>query len=93
MPELPQIIVWLIVGALAGYLIGMVMTGKKEGYGIFWNLGIGLAGALIGGVLFQLIPIFTELNEISFSLRDLLAALIGSALLMLGFWIYKRTKK
>ncbi len=48
-----QIIVWLIVGALAGSFTGMVVKRAKEGFGRFTNLGIGLIGALIGGSIFR----------------------------------------
>ena len=41
--ELAQIVVWLIVGALAGSFAGMVVTFKKEGLGRWTNLGVGLA--------------------------------------------------
>jgi len=37
-----QIIVWLIVGALAGSLTGVVVKGTKKGFGPFTNLGIGV---------------------------------------------------
>ena len=49
-PGIGEIIVWLIVGALAGTLTGAVVKGTKEGYGKWKNLGIGLLGAIIGGL-------------------------------------------
>ena len=36
-----QIIVWLIVGALAGSIAGMLVKRTREGFGPFTNLGIG----------------------------------------------------
>ena len=47
-----EIITWVIVGALAGSLTGLAVTRKKKGFGHLKNLGVGLAGALIGGLLF-----------------------------------------
>jgi uncharacterized membrane protein YeaQ/YmgE (transglycosylase-associated protein family) len=44
---LSQVIVWLLVGALAGYFTGIAVKRTKEGFGHFTNLGIGLFGALI----------------------------------------------
>ena len=41
-----QIVVWLIVGALAGSLAGMVATRSTRGYGRWANLATGLVGAL-----------------------------------------------
>lgn len=69
-----ELMVWLIVGVLAGSLAGLVVTRKKEGFGKFANLGIGLAGALIGGFLFDILKIDLGLANISVSLQDLLSA-------------------
>ena len=49
-----QLIVWLLVGALAGSIVGMLVKRTKKGFGHIINLGIGLVGALIGGFLFDL---------------------------------------
>lgn len=40
-------IAWIIVGLLAGWLTGMVMSGG--GYGLVRDTLLGLVGALIGG--------------------------------------------
>jgi uncharacterized membrane protein YeaQ/YmgE (transglycosylase-associated protein family) len=42
-----------VVGLIAGWLAGVVMKGG--GYGILWDLIIGLVGALIGGFVFGLL--------------------------------------
>jgi uncharacterized membrane protein YeaQ/YmgE (transglycosylase-associated protein family) len=39
-----KIIVWLIIGALAGTLAGRLMTFSKEGFGLWTNIGIGMLG-------------------------------------------------
>ena len=89
---LSQVIVWLVVGALAGYLTGIVVK-RKEGFGHFTNLGIGLVGALIGGAIFNLFGINFGLGEVAISLKDLLSAFIGSLILLLGIWVARRRKK
>ena len=88
--DVSQIIVWLIVGALTGTLIGRVAKGSKSGYGIWKNLGIGLIGAVIGGFLFNLLNI-DWLKEISISANDILAAVVG-ALIFLGILAVIRKK-
>jgi len=50
---LDEIGTWLIVGALAGSLAGVLVKRRKEGFGGLTNLGIGLVGALLGGALFS----------------------------------------
>ncbi|MBV7331176.1 GlsB/YeaQ/YmgE family stress response membrane protein [Chloroflexi bacterium TSY] len=77
-----QIIIWIIVGALAGSLTGMVMTRSRAGYGRWTNLGIGLAGALIGGFLFNLLGIDFALGELAITFEDLIAAVAGSLILL-----------
>lgn len=78
-----KLIVWILVGMLAGSLTGLVVTGKKKGFGKLANLGIGMAGALIGGFLFNILKIDLGLANISISLQDLVAAFVGS-LVFLG---------
>lgn len=89
---LARIIVWIIVGALAGSLAGMVVTRTKEGFGRWINLGVGLVGALIGGAVFSVIPVNFGLGEIKVSLADLMAAFVGSLLFIFAVWFLRRRK-
>jgi uncharacterized membrane protein YeaQ/YmgE (transglycosylase-associated protein family) len=87
-----QLIVWIVVGALAGSLAGSVVTGKKEGLGWWTSLGLGLAGALIGGAIFRLFDIWPGLEAFSISLRDVVAAFIGSLILLAVLWFMRRDR-
>jgi uncharacterized membrane protein YeaQ/YmgE (transglycosylase-associated protein family) len=51
--EPTSLIIWLVVGVVAGWLAGLVMKGS--GYGVLGDLIIGLIGAVIGGFLFSAI--------------------------------------
>ena len=84
---LGPIIVWLIVGGLAGTLAGRLVTMKKEGLGRWTNLGVGLAGALLGGGLFRIFHINLGLGEIKITFEDLIAAFVGSLLFILLWWL------
>lgn len=76
-----QLIVWLITGALAGYLAGLVFRGR--GFGTLGNIVVGLIGALVGGFIFQLLNIqITGLPTFTFSLADLVVAFIGAVVLI-----------
>lgn len=45
-------IFWMIlIGIVAGWLAGQLMTG--EGFGLIGDLSAGVIGALIGGTLFE----------------------------------------
>ena len=48
------LISWLIVGAIAGWLAGMLVKGD-EGMGIIGHIVLGIIGALVGGFLVGLI--------------------------------------
>jgi uncharacterized membrane protein YeaQ/YmgE (transglycosylase-associated protein family) len=50
MMSLTALIWMLIIGALAGWLAGLVMKGR--GFGLAGNVVIGILGAVIGGFLF-----------------------------------------
>jgi len=48
--DIVGIIVTLAIGAVAGWLAGVVVEGA--GFGLIWNIIIGIAGAFIAGFLF-----------------------------------------
>ncbi len=87
-----QLIVWLIVGVLAGSLVSLVLTGSREGLGRWTSLGIGLVGALIGGWLFRFLNIFSGLESVSISLRDVVAAFIGAFIFLGILWLVKKNQ-
>jgi uncharacterized membrane protein YeaQ/YmgE (transglycosylase-associated protein family) len=93
MPSLDQVIVWIIVGLLGGSLAGLIITRERQGFGIIRNLGVGLVGALVGGLLFRLLGIFPGLDKVAISLRDVVAALIGSLLVVIAIWLWQRVKR
>lgn len=90
---LSEVIVWLVLGALAGSLAGIIVTRKKEGFGRYVNLGIGLIGALIGGFIFDLLNIDIGLANVSVSFEDLLSAFIGSFIFLAGLWYMLKLRK
>jgi uncharacterized membrane protein YeaQ/YmgE (transglycosylase-associated protein family) len=95
---LGPVIVWLIVGGLAGTLAGRLVTFKKEGLGRWTNVAVGLVGALIGVGLFKVFHIDLGLGEIKITFEDLIAAFVGSLLFivvwrLVGWYIGKKKPK
>ncbi len=45
------VIAWILVGLVAGWLAGLAMKGG--GYGIIWDIVLGLIGSVLGGFLFS----------------------------------------
>lgn len=93
MPTVAQMVVWIVVGLIGGGLASRLITWDREGFGSFRNLGLGLVGALIGGVLFRWLDLLPSLDKISVSLRDIVAAVVGSLLVLAAIWAFKRYAK
>jgi len=53
--DITSLIIFLAIGALAGWLAGTIMKGK--GFGVVGNIVVGIVGALLGGLLFGLLGI------------------------------------
>ena len=85
-----QLIVWLIVGGLVGTLVGRLVTFKKEGLGFWTNLGVGMIGALIGGMVFRIFHIDLGLGEIRVTFEELIAAFLGSLLFVVAWWLVSK---
>ncbi len=93
MPSLAQMIVWIAVGLIGGGLASRLITWDREGFGTFRNLGLGLVGALIGGLLFRTFNLLPSLDNVSISLRDVVAAVIGSLILLAAIWLVRRYRR
>jgi uncharacterized membrane protein YeaQ/YmgE (transglycosylase-associated protein family) len=89
-PSFYQFTIWVIVGLLGGSLAGLIIKRERAGFGLYRNLGLGLVGALVGGLLFRLFGLFPELDKVAISLRDVVAAVAGSLLVFAGLWLWQR---
>ena len=92
MLSLDQIVVWLIIGLIGGSLAGLIVRRERRGFGIWRNLGLGLVGALVGGLLFWLLGLFPGLDSVRISLRDVVAAVIGSFIVLGALSLWQRWK-
>ena len=76
-----SIIAWIVLGAIAGYLAGLFVTGD-EGLGVIGHIVLGIVGALVGGflasVLFNTKPIDGALD-----LSSIVVATIGAIIVVL----------
>jgi uncharacterized membrane protein YeaQ/YmgE (transglycosylase-associated protein family) len=45
------VIVWIIIGLIAGWLATQILGGR--GGGLLYNLAVGLVGAIVGGLIFD----------------------------------------
>jgi uncharacterized membrane protein YeaQ/YmgE (transglycosylase-associated protein family) len=74
-----HIVVWLIIGFIAGALAGRVVAGS--GFGCLANTAVGLAGAVIGGVLLSLLSPNRAVDSFGV-IGDIVVSFIGAALLL-----------
>lgn len=89
--NLGEIIVWTIVGLLAGSMAGAVVTRTKKGFGWPKNLGVGLVGAFLGGIASNIFNISLGLGDLKVTFEDILLAFVGALLCVLALhWLKKR---
>jgi uncharacterized membrane protein YeaQ/YmgE (transglycosylase-associated protein family) len=75
------ILVWIIVGAIAGFVASKVLTGK--GMGLLWDIVAGILGAFLGGWLAGLVGI--SVNPGSFTVGGLVSAFVGAVIVLVIF--------
>jgi uncharacterized membrane protein YeaQ/YmgE (transglycosylase-associated protein family) len=79
-----SIIIWLIVGAIAGWLAGMVVKGG--GFGLIGDIVVGIIGALIAGWLLPQIGLMIGGGIIA----EIINAFIGAVILLIILRLIKR---
>ena len=66
------IVIWLLVGAVAGWLAGMIVKGY--GFGLIGNMVVGVIGSLIAGWLLPRLGVFIGFGIIA----EIINAVIGA---------------
>jgi uncharacterized membrane protein YeaQ/YmgE (transglycosylase-associated protein family) len=78
------IIAWLLIGAIAGWLAGMLVKGG--GFGLIGDIVVGIIGAVLGGWLAGLLGLHIGSGFIS----SLITATVGAALLIFMLRMVRR---
>jgi uncharacterized membrane protein YeaQ/YmgE (transglycosylase-associated protein family) len=81
---LESLIILLVVGAIAGWLAGVIMKGY--GFGLIGNIAVGIVGAVIGGWLLPRVGIVIGGGIIG----AIINALIGAIILLFVIGLVKR---
>jgi uncharacterized membrane protein YeaQ/YmgE (transglycosylase-associated protein family) len=81
---LEAIIIWLVIGAIAGWLAGLLVKGY--GFGLLGNIVVGIIGAIIAGWLLPLVG-FVLVGGIVAAIID---AVIGAVILLLIVGLFKK---
>ena len=73
------LISWLVVGAIAGYLAGLLVKGD-EGMGVIGKIVLGIVGGLVGGFLFGLLVPGTRDFVNGINIETIITATIGAVI-------------
>jgi uncharacterized membrane protein YeaQ/YmgE (transglycosylase-associated protein family) len=77
-----NIVSWLIVGGLIGWLATRVMRPDAQ-QGIVLNVVIGIVGALLGGwLLSPLLGVIATINQSDFSVPSVFVSVLGAIILL-----------
>ncbi len=79
-----DLLYFLLVGAVAGWLAGQVMKGRS--LGILWNIILGIIGGVVGGWLFGVLGISAGGGL----LGGIITAAVGAALLIFVAGLFKK---
>lgn len=80
------IILYIIFGALVGWIASIIM-GRNAEQGAIGNIIVGIVGAFIGGIIMRL---FGTAGVTGFNLRSFLVALLGAVILLFIFNLFRR---
>ena len=76
-----NIVIWLVVGGLIGWVASMMMRTDGQ-QGIVLNVVVGIIGAMIGGWLISPLVGVPTINQGAFSLGALVVSLLGAVILL-----------
>ena len=84
MVVIESLIVWLIIGAIAGWLAGQIVKGY--GLGLVGNIVVGIIGAIIAGWLLPMIGFVL----VGGYLAAIINAVIGAVILLIVVGFFKK---
>lgn len=79
--NLDQIVLWILVGLVAGFLASHVALG--HGLGLFWDIIVGIIGAFFGGIVLAGLLHFNIAIAGHPTISAIIMAFIGAAILLL----------
>ncbi|MBK9209420.1 MAG: GlsB/YeaQ/YmgE family stress response membrane protein [Anaerolineales bacterium] len=81
-------IVWIIFGAIAGWIASIIMKKNKK-MGAIANIVVGIIGAFLGGYIMQLLGVEVEAG---FNFTSLLVAIFGAVVLLFILGLFSRRR-
>jgi uncharacterized membrane protein YeaQ/YmgE (transglycosylase-associated protein family) len=81
--DLTSLLIFLAIGAVAGWLAGVILKGG--GFGLLVNIVVGILGAIVGGFAFGLLGIST-----GGIIGSIITATVGAVLLLFIVGLLKK---
>jgi len=79
--DVDTILLWVLVGLVAGFLASHIALG--HGLGLFWDIIVGILGALFGGIVLAGMLHFSIAIAGHPIISSIIMAFIGAAILLL----------
>lgn len=81
--DINSLIIFLAIGAIAGWLAGNIMKGG--GFGLLGNILVGIVGAIVGGSVFHFLGLVA-----GGLLGSIITATVGAIILLFVISLVKR---
>src|SRR6187200_1907849 len=79
-----SVLAWIVIGAIAGWLAGLLVKGY--GFGLIGNIVIGILGAGIAGIIAPRLGLYTASTA-----GNIVAATVGALILLFLIGLVRRT--
>jgi uncharacterized membrane protein YeaQ/YmgE (transglycosylase-associated protein family) len=79
-----DLLIFLLVGAIAGWLAGLIVRGF--GFGLIGNIVVGIIGALVAGYLFPRLGVGLPAGMIG----EILSAAVGAVIVLVIIGLIRR---
>lgn len=79
-----SLLIWLVLGFLAGYLAKLIMPGRDSG-GVILTTILGILGAVVGGFIgkyFLGYPMISSFDNIGNSIPSFISSIIGAIVVL-----------
>lgn len=87
-----NLIAWIVLGAIAGYLAGFLVRGD-EGLGVIGHIVLGIVGAIVGGFLASTLLNVKDPLQGAFDLSTIVVSVIGAVIVVVVVSLVTGTRR
>jgi len=88
-----SILIWLVLGFLAGYVAKIILPGP-DGGGVIMTTFLGIIGAVVGGFIGTYVgyPMISNFDNIGRSIPSFISSVVGAIVVLLIFRVISRRR-